>query len=47
MGEGMCAALDGDVYPDAESAAHAAFNTAEYAAEEMRDAEAQGEDEEQ
>ena len=37
MGAGMCASLEGDIYPDAESAASAAHCAAEYAAERERE----------
>lgn len=37
MGAGMCASLEGDIYPDAESAAGAAHDVAEYAAERERE----------
>lgn len=37
MGAGMCASLEKDIYPDAESAAGAAHCAAEYAAERERE----------
>lgn len=37
MGAGMCASLEGDIYPDEESAASAAHCVAEYAAERERE----------
>jgi len=40
MGEGMCASLDGNIYPDLQSAAHAAHSIAENDAEKEREYEA-------
>lgn len=42
MGAGMCASIEGYVYPDAESAASAAHDVAEYAAEREREYQEEG-----